>query len=112
MLFALEDTICACFVQLRSSLIRIPIFRLLDMRQHYTLSMVMVYSFCSLFLSTLAMVMMTHFDGLNRIHQVEAQRPSCFVVGSSGLLRILWCGITDNQRRKGNLVMSHVQEDH
>ncbi len=36
----------------------------------------MVYSLCNLFLSTLAMVMMTHFDGLNRIPQVEAQRPS------------------------------------
>ncbi len=55
--------------------------------------------------STLAMVMMTHFDGLNRIPQGEAQRPSCLglVVGSSGLLRILWCGMTDNRQRKGGL---------
>ncbi len=84
MLFALEDTIFVCFVQLRSSLMRIPRYFTSWTCSSTTPST--VYTLCSLFLSTLAMVMITHFDGLNRIPQVEAQRPSCF----RSCCRVFW----------------------
>ncbi len=110
-LSALEDTICVCFVQLRSSLMRNPRHFASWTRNSTTPSI--MYSLCSLFLSTLATAITTHFDGLNHIPQVETQRPSCFrSYCTPGLLRTLWCGIPNNHWRNDWLVMSHVQEGH